>query len=166
MTTLTSNRILSILITLLFLTGAITSGQSETANNEKTEMLYRRGLAAYKAKDFTSAESFFEQALEVSYSPDAAVYLTYIRKETGDFRSGYGVEIIVVSHIGIRFNRDCDTGLRRIHSLPAKEMKNQEASIVESELETAHQMPPFFVKTEKTSLVFCSAASYLLQLYA
>ena len=49
-------------------------------------MLYRRGLAAYKAKDFTSAESFFEQALEVSYSPDAAVYLTYIRKETGDFK--------------------------------------------------------------------------------
>jgi tetratricopeptide (TPR) repeat protein len=82
----TQPRIFAVLLSLIFLTSSVASAQTESASGEKTKMLYRRGLAAYKAKDFSSAENFFEQALEVSYSPDAAVYLTYIRKETGDFQ--------------------------------------------------------------------------------
>lgn len=52
---------------------------------EKSEMLYRRGLAAYQAGDYPAAETLFEQTLAAYYSPDAAVYLTYLRKERGDF---------------------------------------------------------------------------------
>ena len=54
--------------------------------SEKTEMLFRRGLTAYEAGDYNSAASFFEQTLEEGYSANAAVYLTYIRKETEDFK--------------------------------------------------------------------------------
>ena len=56
-----------------------------SGSSEKTEMLYRRGLTAYEAGDYSSAESFFEQTLDAGYSANAAVYLTYIRKETGNF---------------------------------------------------------------------------------
>jgi outer membrane protein assembly factor BamD (BamD/ComL family) len=63
-----------------------TTGQAPESSTEKNEMLYRRGLTVYQAGDYNSAESFFEQTLETSYSANAAVYLTYIRKETGDFK--------------------------------------------------------------------------------
>ncbi len=63
--------------------GTIHGQPSDTS--EKTDMLYRRGLTAYQAGDYDSAESFFEQTLSAGYSANAAVYLTYIRKETGDF---------------------------------------------------------------------------------
>ena len=52
---------------------------------EKSEMLYRRGLAAYQAGDYPAAETYFEEILSIDFSPDAAVYLTYLRKERGDF---------------------------------------------------------------------------------
>lgn len=64
----------------------IATGQPTESSSEKTEMLYRRGLTAYQAGDFSSAESFFEQTIEAGYSANAAVYLTYVRKETGDFK--------------------------------------------------------------------------------
>lgn len=60
--------------------------QSSDSSSEKTEMLYRRGLTAYEAGDYSSAESFFEQTLDAGYSANAAVYLTYLRKETGNFK--------------------------------------------------------------------------------
>lgn len=71
---------------VLLVASAYSLAQEAKSLSEKSEMLYRRGLSAYQAGDFSSAASFFEQTLENSYSPNAAVYLTYIRKETGDFR--------------------------------------------------------------------------------
>lgn len=72
------------LLTVLLL-GSL-NGQPSDSSSEKTEMLYRRGLTAYQAGDYSSAESFFEQTLEAGYSANAAVYLTYLRKETDDFK--------------------------------------------------------------------------------
>ena len=63
-----------------------TDASSDPAQNaEKSEMLYRRGLAAYQAGDYPAAETYFEEILAIDFSPDAAVYLTYLRKERGDF---------------------------------------------------------------------------------
>ncbi|MCZ6671671.1 MAG: tetratricopeptide repeat protein [Verrucomicrobia bacterium] len=76
----------TLVLVAFLLAPGFTLGQDADASAEKSEMLYRRGLAAYKAGDYSSAESFFEQTLETTYSPNAAVYLTYIRKETGDFK--------------------------------------------------------------------------------
>ena len=73
---------LSITLLLTIFLMSATLGQT----SEKTDMLYRRGLTAYQAGDFNSAASFFEQTLEEGYSANAAVYLTYIRKETEDFK--------------------------------------------------------------------------------
>ena len=71
----------------LFAHGVMATDASSdpTENAEKSEMLYRRGLAAYQAGDYSAAETFFEEILAIDFSPDAAVYLTYIRKERGDF---------------------------------------------------------------------------------
>ncbi|MBC9868265.1 MAG: hypothetical protein F7O42_10380 [Opitutae bacterium] len=61
------------------------SSPNSTQIAEKSEMLYRRGLAAYQAGDYLAAETYFEETLAINFSPNAAVYLTYLRKERGDF---------------------------------------------------------------------------------
>ena len=61
------------------------SSPNSTQIAEKSEMLYGRGLAAYQAGDYLAAETYFEETLAINFSPNAAVYLTYLRKERGDF---------------------------------------------------------------------------------
>ena len=79
--------LLFVCLASLFASGIMATDASSnpTQNAEKSEMLYRRGLAAYQAGDYPAAETFFEETLAINFSPDAAVYLTYLRKERGDF---------------------------------------------------------------------------------
>ena len=79
--------LLIVCLASLFAPGVVaTDASSDPAKDaEKSEMLYRRGLAAYQAGDYPAAETYFEEILAIDFSPDAAVYLTYLRKERGDF---------------------------------------------------------------------------------